>query len=315
MLIDPKHLQILSAVVQSGSLSEGARALGRSQPSLSRIIADLETRLGEPLFQKGRRPLQPTELCERLAAEGSIVTHATTRAQEIAAQFRSGHAGSIRVAGTPIFMDGVISTMIAGFQDANPDLRVDQSYGYPNDLIAAIRSGTTDIGICPLEHCDVPDGLMFQSILKGRNVIACGATHPLARKTSFSLTDISVYPWITQPAGSPLFQDLRDVLNSIGVTDFKVSYSGGSLSSIVNVLAGSKALTVLPFSVVYMLPKHTLHALPIRIEHPRRELGLLWNTETGHSPATRRFVQYLSKQFDGLAQAIVERQREQVWRE
>lgn len=315
MLIDPRHLHILSAIVDSGSLSEGARALGKSQPSLSRIVSNLEARLGEPLFVKGRRPLEPTELGARLAVEGRAIGQATQTAQGIAALYTAGHAGSIRVGGTPIFMDGVISTIIAGFQDSFPEMRVDQSYGYADDLIDTLRAGTINIGICPVEASDVPDDIGFQRILKGRNVIACGAAHPLTRKKAFRLQDISEFPWITQPAGSPLFQDLRDVLASIGVTDFRISYSGGSLSSIINVLAGSKALTVLPFSVVCMQPKNTVHALPIRIEHPRRELGLLWHKAGGQSPATRRFIQYLTKQFNGISQAVAERQRQEIWRD
>ncbi|MEL6620974.1 MAG: LysR family transcriptional regulator [Pseudomonadota bacterium] len=315
MLIDPRHLHILAAIVESGGLSEGARSLGKSQPSLSRIVSNLEARLGEPLFVKGRRPLEPTELGARLAVEGRAIGLATQTAQDIVAQFSTGHAGSIRVAGTPVFMDGVVSMIIAGFQEAYPELRVDQSYGYPNDLIDALRAGTIDIGICPMEFADVPADMEFQRILKGRNVIACGAAHPLTRNKSFRLEDILEYPWITQPAGSPLFQDLRDVLASIGVTDFKVSYSGGSLTSIINVLAGSKALTVLPFSVVYMQPKNTIHALPIRIEHPKRELGLLWSREKGQPPATRRFIRHLTHQFYGISQAVAERQRQEIWRE
>lgn len=314
MLLDPRHLHILAAIVDEGGLSEGAQALGKSQPSLSRIVANLEARLGAPLFEKGRRPLKPTELCVRLAVEGRLIGRATQTAQDIAAQFTAGQAGTIRVAGTPIFMDGVISSIIAGFQDRHAELRVDQSYGYAADLIEAIRSGTIDIGICPMEAQDVPEDVTFQAILKGRNVIACGAGHPLARQKSFRLEDISDYPWITQPAGSPLYQDLRDVLASVGVSDFKVSYSGGSLSSIINVLTGSKALTVLPFSVVFMQPRNTIAALPIRIEHPKRQLGLLWRGKQDQSPATRRFTRHLTTQFDSISRAVTERQRQGIWR-
>ena len=314
MLMDPRHLHILSVIVDAGGMSDGARVLGKSQPGLSRIVANLEARLGVPLFEKGRRPLVPTELCIRLAQEGRLIGRATRAAQDIASQFSEGQVGRVRVAGTPIFMDGVVSSMIAAFQDAQPELRVDQSYGYSAELIAALRSGTIDLGICPMVEEDVPDDLVFRSVLRGRNVIACGAGHPLARRKSFRLEDISEYPWITQPAGSPLSQDLRDVLASVGVRDFKVSYSGGSLSSILNVLAGSMALTVLPYSVVYMQPRHTITALPIRIRHPKRHLGLLSIRSRDRSPAVNRFTQHLVGQFDGISRAIIDKQRQQIWR-
>ena len=49
MKIDPRHLEIISAIVDEGGLTEGAEALGKSQPSLSRSIALLEARIGGPV--------------------------------------------------------------------------------------------------------------------------------------------------------------------------------------------------------------------------------------------------------------------------
>ncbi|MEJ5219203.1 LysR family transcriptional regulator [Cognatishimia sp. D5M38] len=314
MQIDPNHLRILAAIVDEGGLSEGALALGKTQPSLSRVVSNLEQRLNEPLFEKGRRPLRPTELGRRLADEGRAIHLATQAAEDIVDRFTRGQAGSVRVAGSPIFMDGVISNIIAGFQQNHPDVRVDQSYGYASELIDRLELGTIDLGICPMLDEDVPDGFEFHPFLKGRNVIACSSGHPLARKKNLRLEDISEYPWITQPAGSPLYQDLRDVLRSIGITDFKVSYSGGSLSSIITILAGSDAMTVLPYSVVFMHPGKVIHALPIRIQHPKRELGLLMKTENDRTPAVRQFVKNVSLQFQSLSRAITERQRTEVWR-
>lgn len=70
MKLDPRHIEILAAVVDSGGMTDGAASLARSQPSLSRTIAMLEARLGTRLFHPGRRPLRPAELGLRLADEG-----------------------------------------------------------------------------------------------------------------------------------------------------------------------------------------------------------------------------------------------------
>lgn len=70
MKLDPRHLEILAAIVEAGGLTEGAALLGKSQPSVSRSVALLEDRVGEPLFLPTRRPLQPTELGLALAQEG-----------------------------------------------------------------------------------------------------------------------------------------------------------------------------------------------------------------------------------------------------
>jgi len=133
MKIDPRHLEILAAIVDEGGLTEGAARLGRSQPSVSRSLALLEERVGEPLFEKGKRPLRPTELGHALAQEGRSVQAAGTSAAAIVGAFASGKQGLIRLSGPPIFMDGVISPMLAAFQTRYPDIRIDHSYSYMSD--------------------------------------------------------------------------------------------------------------------------------------------------------------------------------------
>lgn len=315
MKIDPSHLEILSAVVTAGGLTEGAAALGKSQPSVSRTISLLEARVGSRLFEKGRRPLRPTELCLALAAEGRDILDATERASQTIIKHTGGKSGTARVAGSPIFMDGVISNMIAGFQLAYPDVRIDQSYGYAAGLMEQLSAGNIDLAICPMKDNHVPPEYDFEAILPGRNVIACAPNHPLARKTSLKLEDIVAYPWIAPPPDSPLYEDLQKVLKGIGITDFKVSFSGGSLVSVMNVLKGSDSLTVLPYSVVF-LQKHlkSLVALPIRIEHPERQLGLLRRIDRPERPAVLRFRKYIKQQFASLSHSIGEHERNTLWR-
>ena len=113
MKIDPRHLEILAAIVDHGGLTEGALALGESQPSVSRSLSILEDRLGIALFQAKRRPLQPTEFCLRLAEEGRIIRAAGATASTVVQQFKGGLRGAVRVAGSPYFIDGVVSPIIA----------------------------------------------------------------------------------------------------------------------------------------------------------------------------------------------------------
>ena len=316
MKIDPNHLHMLAAIIDTGGLGEGASALNKSQPSVSRTVAMLERRLGSRLFEKGKRPLRATELCHSLAEQGRVIGAASTAAQNAAELHSGGKAGTARIAVTPIFIDGVVSNMIASFQTAFPDVAIHQTYGYLDELTEQLNAGNIDLAICPVRPDSVPTGLSFQPILRGRNVIACSPSHPLARKSAFKLSDIAPYPWIAPPAGSPLYADLKNALESIGIKDFRVSFTGGSLTSIISVMAGSKSLTVLPYSVVFMQAHtKTIAALPVKLEHPIRELGFLWRSDRVARPAVKRFQKFLQTEFSSLAQRIDEKGRNLVWRE
>ncbi|MDJ0824607.1 MAG: LysR family transcriptional regulator [Rhodobacter sp.] len=315
MKLDPRHLEILAAVVDEGGLTEGARALGKSQPSLSRTLSQLEHRIGAPLFEPGRRPLRPTELGRALAERGRQVLTANAAASSIVTKYRGGKSGLVRVGGTPVFMDGVIAGMIADFQQQNPDVRIDQSYGYAEDLTAALTAGTLDLAICPMRRDARAEGVEFQPILPGLNVVACRAGHPLMRRTLVTPADLAEFPWIAPPVDSPLYKDLRRALANIGTEAFKISFTGGTLASVISILTGSDALTVLPYSVVFMLRRqNTLGALSLQIGHPDRDLGLLTARAAPASPAAARFKAFVAKQFGGLAVTIQQHQQDMLWR-
>jgi len=315
MKIDPRHLEILAAIVDEGGLTEGAEALGKSQPSVSRTLSQLEARIGQPLFKPGRRPLQPTELGLALAEQGRAILKADKTASDIIDRYRLGQSGLVRVGGTPIFMDGVISSMIAAFQQGSPDVRVDQSYGYADDLIERLSNRTIDMAIVPLRAERVPDNLIFQPILTGLNVITCRRGHPLTRRKLITPQDVTEFPWIAPPANSPLYRDLRLALENIGAEDFKISFSGGSLASVVSVLTGSDSLTVLPYSVVFMMAQqNTLEALSLKIGHPDRNLGLLFPADVKSNPANERFRAFITAQFEALARRIAKHQTDLLWR-
>lgn len=310
MKLESEHLEILAMIVEKGGLTEGAEALGKSQPSVSRTIAMLEQRVGAALFEPGRRPLRPTELGASLARLGGRIHALNREARALVARYNKGHAGRLRIGGSPVFMDGVIASMIAEFQMHHADVHIEQSYGYLDALVAQLRNGALDLAILPLHPSQIPQDMEFISLLTGRNVIACRSGHPLTRKAAITLADINPYPWIAPPKDSPLYRDLQRALVSIGSEDFRVNFSGGTFASMASVLAGSDSLTVLPYSVVFMARKTSgLEALPLKIEHPNRQLGLLFPREQTAAPALAPFKTFLAAQCHTLEARIQHEQQ------
>jgi DNA-binding transcriptional LysR family regulator len=314
MKIDERHLLQLAAVVHYGGVTEGAAYLNMSQPAVSRTLAMLENRLGEPLFIKGRRPLMPTPLGQALADHGQVILAASRRASQTVDSFRLGKSGTVRVAGTPFFMDALISTMIASFQEAYPDVRVEQSYGYLGDLKAGLEADRIDLAICPIDILDEGSGIRFEEILPGRNVVACRTTHPLLMKRKPKTTELLDYSWIAPPPGSPLYDDLRSILLSLGATEIKIRYSGGSLTSVLNYMVATDALAVLPHSVVFAFRKEQpITALPMKIPHPDRALSILRAANAPRVPAVENFRAHIVKSFGQLRHLIKRHEEAIVW--
>ncbi|ODT81198.1 MAG: LysR family transcriptional regulator [Pelagibacterium sp. SCN 64-44] len=314
MKLNERHLMQLAAVLDAGGVSEGAAMLGMTQSAVSRSLAMLEARIGEPLFIKGRRPLQATALGAQLAIHGRAMLTASRRATDAVQGHLKGTSGLVRVGGVPFFMDALVSQMIAHFHQEEPEITVQQSYGNLPELVSALDSRLIDLGIVPIGSAHPGSAYEFVEILPGRNIVACRIGHPLLRRPRLQATDLAAYPWIAPLPGSPLMTDLQMILLSIGVSELNIRYSGGSLMSVVNFLAESDALAVLPFSVVFALRKENrVTVLPYAIPQPDRSLGILRRLDAPRIPAAERFAQHIIGVFDDLRHTIIRHENAVVW--
>ena len=314
MKIVEHHLVQLAAVIETGGVTEAAAMLGMTQSAVSRTISILEKRVGEPLFVSGRRPMQPTPLGEQLGLQGKAILASSRKAMEIIRSFKSGSFGRVRIGGVPFFMDAVVSPMIASFQRDEPGIMVHQSYGNYSDLVSELESGEIDVAVTPTGSADLRADLQFEPLLPARNVLACGAGHPLMRKRNLATEDILNYPWVAPLPGSPLVLDLHNILLTLGIEEVSIRYAGGSLMSVLNYLIGTDALAILPLSVAYALRRENrISVIPLDIPQPERALGIMTRTKPYSNPAGRKLVGHLRREFSELRRSVEKHEREILW--
>ncbi len=113
------------AVVQSGSLSGAARALGLTQPTIGRQVAEFEAALGVPLFTRSRHGVKPTQ------AALDLMPHVETMAAAMAALTRaaSGEAGeargTVRLTASELMGAAVLPPVLARFNAAHPGIAIE----------------------------------------------------------------------------------------------------------------------------------------------------------------------------------------------
>jgi DNA-binding transcriptional LysR family regulator len=315
MKLSETHLIQLSAIVDTGSVSKGAAALGLSQPALSRSLAQLEARVGKPLFVHGRRPLQATPLGMQLAAHGRRILAESRRATEVVQSLLRGTGGLVRVGGVPFFMDAMVSRIIASFQNYHPDVVFEQSYGNLTEVGNGLRADQLDIGIVPLGTSGDPEGLTFTAILAARNVVCCRVGHPLQNAKRLTTGDLGRYPWVAPLPGSPLLADLFAIRSSLGAVELDIRYSGGSLLSVINYMTETDALAICPFSVWFAERKQNrIAVLPVDIPQPQRNLGVLRQKGSPNNPAAAAFAEYVIQSFESMQQLILRHENAVVWR-
>ena len=104
------------AVLDAGSLTGAARRLGALQPTLSRHIAELETQLGAPLFERTGRGVAPTALALQIADAARQMEHG---ADSLSRALLKGRESS-EVASAWLMPD-----ILAGLREAEPGIQIE----------------------------------------------------------------------------------------------------------------------------------------------------------------------------------------------
>lgn len=117
-------MYLFAKVVEHGSYSAAARALGLQTSKLSRRISDLERQLGVRLLQRTTRRVTVTEVGQTYYQHCAALEAEALAAQEAIDRTRSAPQGTVRVSCPISLMNGGVSPIIAKFLAANPLVRV-----------------------------------------------------------------------------------------------------------------------------------------------------------------------------------------------
>ncbi len=113
------------AVLDEGSLSGAARALGVAQPTVGRHVAALEKSLGLALFTRSQIGLMPTEAALSLRSYADSMHSTAAALKRAAASQGTGVRGTVRITASDVIGVEVLPPIIARLRDEHPGLTVE----------------------------------------------------------------------------------------------------------------------------------------------------------------------------------------------
>ncbi|OYQ42060.1 LysR family transcriptional regulator [Rhodoferax sp. TH121] len=112
-------------VLEEGSLSGAARALGIAQPTVGRHIDTLEKALGLALFTRSQTGLLPTDAARALQPFAQSMNSSAAALRRAAESQGSGIRGAVRITASEVMGVEVLPPIVAQLQETYPDLKVE----------------------------------------------------------------------------------------------------------------------------------------------------------------------------------------------
>ncbi|MFB7538285.1 LysR substrate-binding domain-containing protein [Streptomyces zaomyceticus] len=290
-----RHLTLLVAILDHGSVGRAAETLHLTQPAATRTLRELEGIADLPLFVRMPRGMRATLYGEALAEHARAVIAEMRRAGEHLTALRQGREGTVTVGALLAGTNVLLPRAVAQLKRERPRVTVVVREGTPDVLHPALLAGELDVivgrvGPAPKEG----DGLRQRRLYRERIRLAVRSGHPLLNASDATLMDTLGFPWILPVEQTALRQELGALFAERGLT---LPADRVECTSILTMRA-----LLLQTDMVALLPELVLHAdeqlaaLPVELPSVGRTVG---TTEAAHrtrTPALQALLHHLDEE-------------------
>lgn len=243
-----QQLKYIVSVVENGTITEAAKKLYISQPSLSNAIKDIEEEVGITIFIRSRAGIVVTpEGMEFVGYARQVL-----RQMEILEDKYISHTpGKVRFCvSSPhyVFTTNAFVDIVEAFGKERFEFILHETTVH--QILEDVKNRFSDLGIIYISHDNEPtirktleeSKLSFSPLFTVKPQVFIRDTHPLARRDSVKLDDLQRYPRINFMQSTEDPMRLAEELYSDLSTEKSIMVS--DTGSLVNLLLGTDAYTI-----------------------------------------------------------------------
>jgi len=304
MSLNPKALVALGAVITEGTVTAAAQRLHRTQPVVSRLIAQLESAVGFALFRRQGGRLLPTAEGLRFYRESERAFSALSEIESAARNIRERRDVPLRILAHVHIAYGLLQLALRTFCARNPGFRFAIEIRQREYISHWIANRQFDVGLSPQPVSD--PAVDVEPLVKAPVCVVVPAGHPLARKKRISVAEIAKEPIIATRPGSSMRTRLDALFAAAGMTPIVRGETATSLSAcqLVGQIAGVTISDPFTCNLFFEDP-----AVCIRLLHPRMDIeyAVLHRAGEVRSPIVQQFIEGLRQTAREAADGVVHR--------
>lgn len=186
-----RQLQVFVEVIRSGSVSEAARTLGRTQPSVSAMITSLENEIGFSLFLREKKRLTPRPEAHYFFEEAEHMLERLSQSARTLQEIGNLQKGVLRIACNPAASQFFFPDLLAEFLKGRPEVEASLIMRSSDVVAESIASQQYDLGFG--ESLEPRQSILAENF---SFPCLCGvpASSALSRKDHVTATDLSGLP-------------------------------------------------------------------------------------------------------------------------
>ena len=221
MDIQLRHLRLVQRVAREGTLTAAARSLHLSQSALSHQLAQLERRVGSPVFERSGRRMKPTPFGRRILEGANEVLSAIRTLENDLADLAAGRRGTLRITAECFTCYHWLGDVLPAFRAAHAGIDLRLVPEATSDPLVALAGDEVDLVLSYGDHQG--RGLESRPLFVDEQVLLVPPGHPLATRDFVVAEDLEgehLLLYHDRPGESLFFSS---VLDPAGVRPARIS--------------------------------------------------------------------------------------------
>lgn len=293
-----RHLVLVLAIAEQGSLVRAAEELYLTQPALSRALREAEHAVGTPLFERTARGMVPTPAGQAcLEHARAIVGHLSTLQRRVA-ELTDPEVGLVRVGAHVTGANLLLPRAVARLTVERPRVEVRLREAPPETLIQELGSGDLDLLVGRVTGHPSTARLRLVPLYREDFRIVAAAGHPAHALPNVSLQDLVQYRWVVPLANTPLRDELEQNFRNAGLAPPAQQVEAAAPATLRTLVVEAGFLAIMPESMAVAEPG--LQMLGLHLTGLAQQVGLMLHPDRPLTPSALLLAEILRKVGDEI---------------
>lgn len=293
-----QQLKYVVTVAEQGSISEAAKVLFMSQPSITNAIKELENELQIVIFNRTNKGITVSDEGDEFLSYARQVIEQTNLLEE---RYLNGKKQSPRFSVSTQHYSFAVDAFVDVIREFGGDqydftLRETQTY----EIIEDVSRLKSEIGILytSSQNKDIirklirKNELVFHEIFHAKPHVFISSEHPLMKKSEITLQELEEYPYLSFEQGEyNAFYFSEEILSTL---DRKKNIKVRDRATLFNLVVGLNGYTVSTGVISQELNGEKIMARPLRVSETMC-IGVITKKDMALSRYAKAYLEALKK--------------------
>ena len=288
------QLEFFLRVVEEGSFSKAADAVGRTQPAVSIAVRRLEEEVGVPLFDRSQKTPTLTEAGAVIHDYAQRILALREQARASVAELRTLKRGRVRVGANESTSLYLLPQVILAFRERHPDVKVEIYRHASERLPREVLERNVDFAVMAFEPTD--RDLESFCVLRDELALILNPEHPLAARREVTIEELGGESFLAHNVRTGSRNKVVEAFAEHH-TPLNITLELATVETIKRFVQLNVGLAFVPrMCVREELERGTLATVPVRGLSYTRALWATHRRNAAHSHAASAFLAALRRQ-------------------